>query len=152
MKQQITLVVWLALVIGILGQFALAAKTPAPAPKPAVKPVVVIEAYYPLNERHQYIKDYLEKFAKSKGDKVKFTFYDQNTEAGMQASMKTNLNCAGVLINGKSTWNVRRGKKTEEVSFTKRMDIQWERKDFEWVVNDLLAKAAKSSTTPSKKK
>jgi len=148
---------WISLVGVILpalmmAQLAAVAGTQeVPADKPAgeTKPVVLIQAYYPLNSDHRYIKDYLEKFAKSKGDTVRLEFYDMQTSEGRKAWMKTGLGCAGVFINGKTKWEVKKGEKTEEVDFIKRMDVFWLRSDFESVVNQLLSHAGKAKAASS---
>jgi hypothetical protein len=115
-----------------------------PGKAEAKKPAVEIEAYYPLNKDHKYIAEYLQKLAKAHAGQVSVKIFDMQTSEGRKAWSKTGLTCAGVFVNGKTKWEIKRGKKTESVSFLKRMDIFWERKDFETVVNQLLEQAKKT--------
>lgn len=116
----------------------------APAKPEAKKPPVQIEAYYPLNKEHKYIADYLQKLAKAHPGQVSVKIVDMQTPEGRKAWSKTDLGCAGVFVNGKTKWDVKKGKKTESVSFLKRMDTYWDRKDLETVVNQLLEQAKKT--------
>ena len=115
-----------------------------PAEKAAAKSKapVLVQAYYPSNSQHKFIRDYLEKFAKAHSKDVSLELIDTQTPAGRKAWMKTGLTCSGVFINGKTKWEVKRpGGKTETVDFLKRMDVYWSRKDFETVVNQILAQS-----------
>lgn len=107
------------------------------------KAVVTVRAFYPLNQGHKFIADYLEEFAKAHPGEVHLEIYDTQTPEGRDEWMKTGLDCSGVFINGKTKWEVKKGGKTETVDFIKRMDVFWTRQDFETVVNDLIAKAKK---------
>jgi hypothetical protein len=132
--------------ISLQGAFAGAKQKPAEkaAAKSKPKAPVMIQAYFPVNSEHKFIKDYMEKFVKAHPKEVSLEFYDIQSPAGRKAWMKTGLTCAGVFINGKTKWNVKRaGGKTESVDFLKRMDVYWTRKDFETVVNQILAEAKK---------
>jgi hypothetical protein len=56
---------------------------------------------------------------------------------GMKQWQSSGLDCAGVLINGKTKHDIRRGDKTESVDFVKRMGVDWKQEDFEALVKQL---------------
>jgi hypothetical protein len=153
-KTLVGLVLVLALAVAVIlvvSQWAMSAAKatakpkPSPAPAKVQKPLVLVQAYYPLNDQHKYIVDYLRQFAKAHPRDVKLEVYDTLKSEGRRAWTKTGLTCAGVFINGKTKWEVKKGNKTETVNLIKKMDVFWTRKDFETVVNDLLAKARKKA-------
>ena len=126
--------------------FAAAKGKPAETPgaKAKVKPPVLAQAYFPVNSQHKFIKDYLEKYAKAHPKEASLEFYDTQTPGGRKLWMKTGLTCAGLFINGKTKWAIKRaGGKTETVEFLKRMDIYWTRDDFEAVVKQIVAQSKK---------
>lgn len=135
-----------AAILALHAHAALAGAKQSPA-KPAAKPAaakgpVLIQAYYPLNSQHKYIADYLKQFAKAKGNKVKLEVYDTQTSDGRKAWTKTGLTCAGIFINGHTKWDTRTGKKVNSVDFIKKMDVFWQKKEFETVVNGLISGSA----------
>ena len=133
-----------AIVVACVPAFAAGKDRPAAKPAAKQKTPVLIQAYFPVNSQHKFIKDYMEKFAKAHPNDVTLEFYDTQTPEGRKAWVKTGLTCAGAFINGKTKWDVKRANgKTESVDFLKRMDIYWSRKDFETVVNQLIAQSKK---------
>ena len=75
-----------------------------------VKPkdaVVRIEAYYPLNEGHKFIAEYLEEVADRHPDKISLKIVDFRTPEGRTEWLDTGLKCAGVFVNGSTS---RRGR------------------------------------------
>jgi hypothetical protein len=134
--------------IGIAGALTLVgvcspAKAVASPAKPIVKAKVpvVIQAYYPLNANHKYIAEYLTKFAKSHPKEVSIEIIDFQTSEGRKRWEKSGLTCAGLIINGKTTWDVKRGKRVDTIAFEKKMDVFWGRDDFEALVKQLVAKS-----------
>jgi len=132
-------------------------RTTAAQKQPRVEPVkkeppVKIEAYYPLNESHQFIADYLKEFAAKHPGEVELEIIDFRYPEGRERWMKTGLGCAGVFINGKTSYEIQRNGKTETVDFIKRMDVMWTREDFETVVNQLLEKAREGGKPAEEKK
>lgn len=115
---------------------AVKAKTPAKAKVP-----VVVVAYYPLNASHTYIADYLTNFAKKHPKEVDITIVDYQKSKGRKLWEKSGLTCAGLIINGKSTWDVKRGKRVDTIAFEKKMDVFWGRDDFEALVKQLVAQS-----------
>lgn len=99
-------------------------------------PVKVV-AFYPLNEGHKFIADYLLKFAAQNPNQVHVQVYDMQTPDGMKKWQKSGLTCAGVLVNGKTKHEIKRGDKTETVDLVKRMGVAWQEEDFEALVKQL---------------
>jgi len=116
------------------------------------EPTVKIEAYYPFNESHQFIGDYLKELEKKYPGQVAVELIDFRYPEGRERWMKTGLSCAGVFINGKTTYDVTRDGKTEAVNFIKRMGTFWTEADMEAVIAQLLGRpqeSAKSSSKPA---
>jgi len=122
-----------------------------PVPEPVAQPeaeaeagaIVTIEAYYPLNEEHQYIADYLQDLEDRYQGKVSVQIWDTATTEGRKKWMGSGLTCMGVFVNGKTTHEITRDGQQEKVSFLKRMDVFWDREDLESVVKQLLDEEAK---------
>jgi hypothetical protein len=120
-------------------------RTPSSASVAAEKPLeggsasapIKVVAFYPLNAGHRFIADYLLKFAAEHPDQVHVTAYDMQSPEGMKQWQSSGLNCAGVLINGKTKYDIKRGDKTESVDFVKRMGVDWKQEDFEALVKQL---------------
>lgn len=110
---------------------------------------VVIEAYYPMNESHTFIADYLKSVEAANPGKVKVTVYDMQTEEGRKKWASTGLGCAGVFVNGKTSYELTTNGKKETVAFLQRMDVTWTHQDFETVVKQILEKAGKTFTSPN---
>jgi ABC-type glycerol-3-phosphate transport system substrate-binding protein len=104
------------------------------------KTPVQVVAYYPFNEDHQFIADYLEEFAAAHPEEVELELVDFRTPEGRERWMTTGLSCAGVFIDGETSHEITRDGKTETVNFIKRMDVFWTAEDFEAVVYQLLGK------------
>jgi len=133
------------------------ADQPGPTPEPvaqaapAAEPetVVTIEAYYPLNEEHQYIADYLNAMEVDYAGKVRVQVWDMASSEGRKKWQESGLTCAGVFVNGKTTHEITKDGEQVKVSFLKRMDIFWDREDLELVVKQLLGEEAKENEPPS---
>ena len=127
------------------------ANQPGPPSEPVAQPeaeveaaaVVTIEAYYPLNEEHQYIADYLSALEEKHAGKVAVHIWDMATTEGRKKWQESGLTCAGVFVNGKTTHEITKDGEQVKVSFLKRMDIFWDREDLELVVKQLLDEEAK---------
>lgn len=114
------------------------------------KTPVVIEAYYPLNESHKFIADYLKEIEKANPGKVKVTVYDMQSEEGRKKWSASGLSCAGVFVNGSTRHEITKDGKAETVDFLQRMEVFWSHQDFETVIKDILAKAGETFTPPAK--
>lgn len=99
--------------------------------RPASDVKVKIDAYFPFNEEHKFIGDYLKTFEKKYPGRVSVRLIDFRTSDGYDEWRKTGLSCGGVLINGKSEFDIDtpEGKKT--IRFLRRVDTFWSREDFE---------------------
>ena len=124
--------------------------TPGPSSTSAAAAVVVvgepdapvkIMAFYPLNEGHQFIADYVQEFAEAHSEYVYLEVIDFRTSDGMAVWQKTGLSCAGVMVNGTTVHEIKRDGEIETVNFIKRLGVNWIEEDFETVVNQLLAEA-----------
>jgi hypothetical protein len=102
----------------------------------ATAPIKVV-AFYPLNKGHKFIADYLLKFAAEHPDQVHVIAYDMQSPEGMKRWQSSGLTCAGVLINGKTKHDIKRGDKTESVDFVKRMGDSWKQEDFAALIGQL---------------
>jgi len=112
-------------------------------------PAVVIKAYYPFNESHQFIADYLKQVEKLNPGNVQVTLYDMQTPEGRKAWSTSGLTCAGVFVNGSTRHEIDRGEgKTETVDFLQRMDVFWAKDDFETVLTQILANDGKTFNAP----
>lgn len=120
---------------------------PAAAPESEVP--VVIEAYYPLNESHKFIADYLKSVEAANPGKVKVSVYDMQSNEGRRKWASTGLSCAGVFVNGKTSYELTTDGKTETVAFLQRMDVMWAHQDFERVVKQILERAGQTFTSPN---
>lgn len=139
------------------------AKTPVALPPPstgAPKPTVavdkdavpiVIEAYYPFNESHKFIVDYLKSIEVANPGNIKVTGYDTQTEEGRKKWMTTGLTCSGVFVNGRTSFELTTNGKKENVAFLQRMDVMWIHQDLERVLTDILRKAGKTFVSPNYK-
>lgn len=103
--------------------------------------VVKLVAFYPEDEGHKFIVDYLKEFAEAHSDSVSLVVINHFKPESFDVWQSSGLNCAGVLVNGKAEWDVETDGKTEKVSFIKRMGVLWTKEDFEQVVNKLLEEA-----------
>jgi hypothetical protein len=115
----------------------------------ARKPSVLIEAYYPLNESHQFIADYLKSVETANPGKVKVSIYDMQSEEGRRKWAATGLGCAGVFVNGKTGYELVTNGKKETVAFLQRMDVTWTHQDFERVLKEILEKDGQTFTSPN---
>jgi len=123
----------------------------APAqPTEAQKSAVPIEivAYYPFNESHKFIADYLKSVEAANPGKVKVTVYDMQTEEGRKKWEKSGLSCAGVFVNGSTHQEITRNGKKEGVDFLQRMGVFWSHDDFETVLKQILRKAGQTFVSP----
>jgi len=103
-------------------------------------PKVVIEAYYPFNEEHIFMKDYLESFAGKYNGKVKVECIDFRDDEGYVRWRKTGLTCGGILINGKNKFKIDIDGQPKDIEFIKRMDMFWTKDELEAVVKQELEK------------
>ncbi len=126
-----------------------AATQPAKVDKWAV-PIEIV-AYYPFNESHKFIADYLKSVEKANPGNIKVSVYDMQTEDGRKKWETSGLSCAGVFVNGSTTFDLMTNGKKETVAFLQRMDVYWTHQDFERVLTEILQKAGKKFVSPNYK-
>lgn len=142
------------MVISLAGTPAEAATaTPPPVQKAGdPKAPVKLVAFYPLNKDHKPIADYVLTLPKKFGEKKVYAeVYDMQSPEGQKKWSTSGLSCAGVFVNGKTHWEVMRGKKKESVDFIKRMGSFWSSADLEAVVKSQLTDPKKIPVVPTKK-
>jgi len=106
----------------------------------AVSPKVIIQAYYPFNEEHIFIKDYLETLPVKYNGQVKVECVDFRNDEGYVLWRKTGLACGGILINGKYKFTINQKGSPKEVEFLKRIDLTWTKDDLDAAINQELEK------------
>jgi hypothetical protein len=121
------------------GKGAPSAEVSKASSQPSAK--VVIEAYYPFNEKHQFIADYLKTLPQKYGPDVSVELIDMETEEGQARWEKTGLSCGGVFVNGKTSATLTENGKSRKVKFLSRMDVQWQRSDLEKAIEQELQRA-----------
>ena len=95
---------------------------------------VIVEAYYPFNEEHLFIKDYLLSLETKYKGKIKVDCIDFRSDAGYTRWRKTSLNCAGIFINGKNKFKIETKGQIKEIEFIRTMDVFWTKEDLEAVI------------------
>jgi len=101
---------------------------------------VLIQAYFPFNEEHLYIKDYLETLPQKFNGLVKVECVDFRSDEGYVLWRKTGLSCGGILINGKNKFSINKDGKEKEVEFFKKIDLFWTKDELEQAVKQELGK------------
>jgi molybdate transport system substrate-binding protein len=101
---------------------------------------VTVQAYYPFNEEHLYIKDYLETLPQKFNGQVKVECVDFRNDEGYVLWRKTGLACGGILINGKNKFSINKDGQVKEVEFLKKIDLFWTKDELESVVKQELGK------------
>ena len=101
---------------------------------------VSIQAYYPFNEEHLYIKDYLETLPQKFDGQVKVECVDFRSDEGYVLWRKTGLACGGILINGKNKFSINRDGKSKDVEFLKKIDLFWTKDELEAAIKQELGK------------
>ncbi|MFB3881337.1 MAG: hypothetical protein ACE149_08735 [Armatimonadota bacterium] len=109
---------------------------------------ITIEAYYPMNESHKFIADYLKAVEAANPGEIKVSVYDMQSDEGRKKWAATGLSCAGVFVNGSTHHEFTRNGKNESVDFLQRMDVFWPHQDLEAVLTELLAKSGETFAAP----
>lgn len=98
---------------------------------------VTVTAFYP--GRHEdtlaAVKSLLQEF----DGKVHVEIVDWRTKEGMQRRDASGLTCAGVIINGKNTFDIVQDGKTSKVLFVRGIDGEWTKDDLYAAVKQELA-------------
>lgn len=96
---------------------------------------VKIDAYYPFNEEHKIVGDYLKTFEKKYPGKVSVKLIDFRTSDGYDEWRKTGLSCGGIIINGKSEFDMNTPDDKKTIRFLRKVDTFWSREDFEKIID-----------------
>jgi hypothetical protein len=71
------------------------------------------------------------------------------SEEGRRKWAATGLGCAGVFVNGKTSYELVTNGKKETVAFLQRMEVMWTHQDFERVLKEILEKDGQTFTSPN---
>jgi ABC-type Fe3+ transport system substrate-binding protein len=125
----------------ILAKYGLKNSTTATAPSQSqTNAKVRIEAYYPFNEEHLFMKEYLKTLPQKFSGQVKVECIDFRSDEGYLRWRKTGLSCGGILINGKGKFTITKDGQSKEIEFLKRMDMFWTKDELETVIKQELEK------------
>jgi len=105
-----------------------------------VEAKVLIQAYFPFNEEHLYIKDYLQTLPQKFNGLVKVECIDFRSDEGYVLWRKTGLSCGGILINGKNKFSISKDGQEKEIEFLKKIDLFWTKDELEEAVKQELGK------------
>jgi len=101
----------------------------ASAKAPAEGDTIMVEAFYPDNEGHAYIKEIVDEVNKRYAGKVKATFYAFGEDATTEKMREYDLMCGTICINGEKTVKIGADGQEREVSFTMGEGAEWTRDD-----------------------
>jgi hypothetical protein len=103
-------------------------------------PKVVIKAYLNIQSGCQgEVIELLESFKKTYPKKVKIEYIDFGTKKGLEQTLKNNLHCMTILINGKQTFEL----ENKTVTFSHPMGAQWTAEDLKMAINQEIVKMYK---------
>ncbi|MBM3501470.1 MAG: molybdate ABC transporter substrate-binding protein [Armatimonadetes bacterium] len=115
--------------------------TPGVATVEGLKPPIKVEAYYPGNPDHQYLRELVEGLAKKYPGKVEGEFIDFTSDEGyVRWHDERKMSCGGLVINGKQTFLVDRKGTLTEVTFMMGEGGEWTREDLFWVLDQATGK------------
>ncbi|MDD5560699.1 MAG: molybdate ABC transporter substrate-binding protein [Candidatus Omnitrophica bacterium] len=126
----------------VLSKYGLAGNLKEASQVAAAKTIatVDIKAYYPFNEEHLYIKNYLETLPQKFNGQVKVECIDFRSDEGYVLWRKTGLACGGIIINGKNKFSVKKDGQVKEVEFLKKIDLFWTKDELEDAIKQELEK------------
>jgi len=102
---------------------------------------IKVEAYYPGNSGHAYIRELVEGLPKRYPGKVEAEFIDFTSDEGyVRWHDEKHLSCGTILVNGKETFLCDREGKMTEVSFTMGEGGEWKREDLYWLLDKATGK------------
>lgn len=132
----------------ILSKYGLgSSKLPRAVALAQEKPRIIIEAYYPFNEEHLFIKEYLLALSVKYKGQLKIDCVDFRSDEGYNRWRKTGLSCGGILINGKNKFRIGGAGQPREVEFIKAMDACWTKEDLEAVIEQELSSLSPITST-----
>ena len=111
----------------------------------AESPRVAIKAYLNIQSGCQgEVIDLLEGFKKKYPGKVKIEYIDFGTKKGLEQTLKANLHCMTILVNGKQTFKLRnKAGEIKTVIFSHPMGLQWKAEDLGMAVKQEIERMYK---------
>ncbi|NIM05374.1 MAG: hypothetical protein GTO55_04640 [Armatimonadetes bacterium] len=101
---------------------------------------VQIEAYYPLNEKHTKMMEFLVAMVDKYPDKVQVTLWDFRTPEGGEACKEAfGKICGGIRINGKSDFTVDIEGESKEINTLGGEWVYWTKPEVEAAVAQVVA-------------
>lgn len=103
---------------------------------------IKVEAYYPGNEDHAYLRKLVEGLSERYPGKVQGEFIDFTTDEGYARwHDQRKMSCGGILLNGRQTFLVERQGKPVEVTFMmSEKSGEWTPDDLFWVLDRATGK------------
>ncbi|MGQ9730708.1 MAG: molybdate ABC transporter substrate-binding protein [Candidatus Zipacnadales bacterium] len=103
---------------------------------------IKVEAYYPDNEGHAYLKKMIEDLPKRYGNDVIAEFIDFTSDEGyVRWHDYRGMSCGGILLNGRQVFLVERKGQSREVTFTMGDESgEWTKEDLYWVLDQATGK------------
>jgi len=98
---------------------------------------VVVEAFYPLTEAHQWAKEVVEKVCQEHPGKVRGVVVDFRHEKGSELFVQKGLTCGTILINGEDTFDL----EGRTVIFQQAEGGMWTEEDLRRVVAQKVEEA-----------
>jgi molybdate transport system substrate-binding protein len=98
-----------------------------------------ITAYYPANETHEPTYKVVEGLVDRYPGQVRLEIVDFESDDGFDRWIGDGYTCGAIVINGRSSFTVRRDGRPVEISLKKKLDQDWSEKDLYDVLDMLLA-------------
>jgi len=113
------------------------------------KVLVKVTAFYPGNEGHRKVREFIESLNKRWDGKVRAEFVDFTSKEGFHRWRKAGLSCGTVVINGSYEWTYEKPDGTlRQVVFQMSMGGQWTKKDVIAVIKKILKEEQPDKTAP----
>ena len=102
---------------------------------------IKVEAYYPGNEGHAYIRDLMDEVAAKYEGKIATEFIDFTSDDGYPRWRAAGMSCGGILVDGEQTLACDRDGEEVDVFFGRGEGGEWTRDDLYGYLDALLAEA-----------
>lgn len=111
-----------------------------PAEEASVQKVLVkVTAFYPGNEGHRHVRDFIAGLNQRWDGKVRAEFVDFTSKEGFHRWRKAGLSCGTVVINGSYEWTYKKPDGSlRHVAFQMGMGGQWTQEDVIAVIEKIL--------------
>jgi len=107
-----------------------------------IQATIKVTAFYPGNEGHKHVRDFIEGLNKEYPGKVRAEFLDFTAGEGFKRWREAKLTCGTVMIDGSYDWTYEKNGKPRQVIFQMAMDGQWNKDDVRGVIEKLLKEKA----------